>query len=268
MTETWLPMTPRYIPAQERLKLGHITPSSNTVLEPMTSLMSRDLDSRVSHHFARISVEAITLDVRHTNQFTAEPMLEAAGLLADAGVDAIVWNGTSGGWNGIDADRALCALIAERTGVPCSTSTLAQLELFELGGFSRCALAVPYTDDVTARIVEVFAGEGVTVTASASAHVSENRAMAFVSESQVRGLVRAADTTDAECVLIYCTGVAGAHLAQELEAELGKPVFDSVAVALWKGLHLVGIEPRLTGWGSLMAGLPLAVGRRAPTPDR
>ena len=78
--------------------------------------------------------------------------------------------------------------------------------------------------------------------------------MAHVSEDEVRRLARAVDCPEAECVLIYCTGVAGAQLAAELEAELGKPVCDSVAVTLWKGLEMVGIEPRLHGWGSMLAG--------------
>ena len=249
-------MTPihRYIPSRERVKIGHITPSSNTVLEPITTLLTCELGAQVSNHFARIRVEAITLDPRHTSQFNAQAMLTAGEQLADAGVDAIVWNGTSAGWNGIESDRAICAMIAERTGVPCSTTTLGQLELLALHGITKCALALPYTDDVSARIIEMFAGEGVTIVASASAQVSDNRAMALVSERQVRGLVSAADAPEAECVLIYCTGVAGAQLAGELEAEIGKPVFDSVAVTLWKALKMVGIEPRLSGWGSLLAG--------------
>jgi maleate isomerase len=255
--------TPAYTPSADRLKIGHITPSSNTVLEPLTSLMNRELDDRVSHHFARIRVAAITLASRHTGQFEAGPMLEAGEALADAGVDAIVWNGTSGGWNGIDADREICALIAEHTGIPCSTSTLAQLELLELTGQRRCALALPYIDDVAARIVEVFSAEGLEIVSAAHAGVSENRAMAFVSEDRVRRLVHEADVPEADCVLIYCTGVAGAQLVAELEEELGKPVYDSVAMALWKGLRLVGIEPRLSGWGSLLAG-----GDRVPVQGR
>jgi maleate isomerase len=181
-------------------------------------------------------------------------MLQAAEALADAGVDAILWNGTSGGWNGIEADRAVCALVAERTGIPCSTTTLAQLELLERAGVSRCALAVPYTRDVTARIAEVMSGQGISIVSSACTGVSENRAMALISADRVRALVHEADSPEADCVLIYCTGVAGAHLVDQLEAELGKPVFDSVAVTLWKALGMVGIDPQLSGWGSLLAG--------------
>jgi len=243
-----------YIPSAERRKLGHITPSSNTVLEPLTALMSRDLDDRVSHHFTRIKVEAITLEERHTSQFSPEAMLRAAELLADAAVDAIVWNGTSGAWNGVDADRELCALMSRATGVPSSTGTLAQLDALERLGLRCCGLAVPYTDEVTARVIDVYAGEGVQIVASANLGVSGNREMAHVSESDIRALLRAADAPQADCLMLICTGVAGAQLVAEMERELGKPIFDSVAVALWKGLELAGVEAVLDGWGSLLAG--------------
>jgi maleate isomerase len=245
----------------QRRKLGHITPSSNTVLEPLTGLMSREYDDRLSHHFTRIKVEAITLERRHTDQFSAEAMLAAAELLGDAAVDAIVWNGTSGAWNGVEADRELCALISERTGVPSSTSTLAQLEVMTQFGFERCGLAAPYTDAVADRIAEVYGRAGVHVVSTANAGISGNREFALVGEDQVRSLVRAADSPGADCILLICTGLAGAQLVAELEHELGKPVFDSVAVTLWKALRMVGIDPRLSGWGSLLGGAELAVAR-------
>jgi maleate isomerase len=247
------------VPSTERRKVGHITPSSNTVLEPLTSLMSRVFDDRLSHHFTRLKVEAISLEHRHTEQFSPEAMLAAADLLSDAAVDAIVWNGTSGAWNGPHADREICALISERTGVPASTSTLAQLEVMARSGFERCGLAVPYTDDVTERITQVYAREGVRVVRAAYAGVSGNREMAFVPEDRIRALLREADSPDAECILLICTGVAGAQLVADAEVELGKPIFDSVAVTLWKALSMVGIEPRIEGWGRLLASTDLVL---------
>jgi maleate isomerase len=253
------PQASRYTPSAERRKIGHITPSSNTVLEPMTIAMSH-ATAAISHHFARIKVEAITLTPQHTSQFSLDAMLAAAELLADAGVDAIVWNGTSGGWNGIASDHALCAQITHRTGVPATTTMLAQLELLERAGLNRIGLALPYTDDVCARISQEFGAAGLEVVACANARVSNNQAMALLDEHTIRSLVRQAAVEAAECVLVFCTGVAGAHLVQELELELGRPVFDSVAVSLWKTLTMVGIEPRLPGWGWLFQPPLLAHG--------
>jgi maleate isomerase len=243
-----------YIPATERSKIGHITPSSNTVLEPLTACMSAAVAAPVSHHFSRIEVQSISLEAQSTSHFAAAPMLAAARLLADAGVDAIVWNGTSAAWLGFDADRELCALIEEHTGIAASTSTLAQAEAMRALGTTRFALAVPYRDDVTARIVEVYAQEGLDAVSVANAGVQTNRDMAHISEQQVRELVRAADHPDAECIAVVCTGMAAAQLVAELELELGKPIVDSVAVVLWKALAMAGIDPVAPGWGRLLAG--------------
>ncbi len=249
-----------YTAADQRRKVGHITPSSNTVLEPLTACIADAGSQPVSHHFARIKVEAISLDPRHADQFTATQMLGAGELLADAHVDAILWNGTSGGWNGIEADLELCALIEQRTGIPASTSTLAQVEAMTTHGIRRFGLAVPYTDDVTARIVDVYGQAGFEGVQTASAGLSTNRDFAFVSADEVRALIRAADHEDAECVLVVCTGLAAAPLVADLEAELGKPIIDSVAVTVWKGLRMVGAPIDLRGWGSLLDGRAL-IGR-------
>jgi maleate isomerase len=242
-----------YVEAARRRKIGHITPSANTVLEPLTTLMSASVPE-VSHHFTRIRVEAITLEPRHTSQFNLDVMLGAACLLADAAVDAIMWNGTSGAWNGVGADIEMCARITEETGIPASTTTLAQFDAMRRWNMHRYGLAVPYAEDVTARMVEVYATAGIEAACVANAGESGAREMAFVSEETVIDLLRRADASDAECLMLVCTGVAGAQLVQRMEAELGKPIIDSVAVTLWKGLELVGLEPAIPNWGKLLAG--------------
>ena len=84
-----------------------LTPSSNTVLEPTCAAMLAGM-ADVSAHFARFRVTQIALSELALRQFDEQPMLQAAELLADAKVNAICWNGTSAGWLGLEADRALC----------------------------------------------------------------------------------------------------------------------------------------------------------------
>ena len=68
---------------RDRKLLGMLTPSSNTTLEPVTSAMLSGLPE-VSAHFGRFRVTEISLSSSALGQFSAEPMLEAADLLADA----------------------------------------------------------------------------------------------------------------------------------------------------------------------------------------
>ena len=49
-----------------------------------------------------------------------------------------------------------------------------------------------------------------------------------------------------------CTNLHGAQLVEEMERELGIPIYDSVATVVWKALKTVGADVRsVKGWGRL-----------------
>src|SRR6478672_1080981 len=74
------------------LRLGVLTPSSNTALEPLTSAIVQTLPD-ASVHFSRFKVTEIALARTALEQFDEEKILAAAELLADARVDVIGWSG-------------------------------------------------------------------------------------------------------------------------------------------------------------------------------
>jgi maleate isomerase len=86
------------------VRLGMLTPSSNTTLEPVCARMLADLPE-VSVHFARFRVTEISLSEQALGQFDLAAQLSAAELLADAKCDVICWNGTSVRVAGIDPAR-------------------------------------------------------------------------------------------------------------------------------------------------------------------
>ncbi|MEU8529972.1 MULTISPECIES: GAF domain-containing protein [Streptomyces] len=231
-------------------RLGMLTPSSNTCLEPVTYRLLHGTDD-VTAHFARVPVTRIALDGGSDAQFDPAPMLAAARQLADARVDVIVWNGTSGSWLGVDHDRALCVAITEATGIPATTSTLALLDACAAYGVTRLGLAVPYTRDVAERIVATYAEEGLHATLAEPSGVSDNEAFARIPRADVARQIEEA-APDSHAVAVVCTNVFGAEPAAGLEPSLGIPVFDSVAATLWRALDLAGAAPVLTGHGDLL----------------
>lgn len=234
-------------------RVGHITPSSNTVLEPLTARMNLAFDGHVSHHFTRIGVRTIGLDTAAARQFGEDAFANAARLLNDADVHAILWNGTSGSWTGVTAEVELCDRLATETGVPVLTSTLALLEALAEHGLTRVGVAVPYTSDLTARIVAEYRAQGIEVVQTASMELSINREFAATGASELRTLIRRADHPCAQALMVVCTNLAAAPLVPELERELGKPIFDSVSTTFWKGLRMVGVTHSVDGWGALLA---------------
>lgn len=150
---------------------------------------------------------------------------------------------------------ALSAAITQRTGVPASTSALAFRDLFRRRGIRRVGLVTPYTGDVQARIQANWQADGLDCSAERHLGLSENFAFAEADTAAIAGMVRAVAGEGAEAAAIVCTNLAGAALAPALEAELGIPVYDSVAVSLWKAMDLAGLDPAaITGWGSVFAG--------------
>jgi maleate isomerase len=237
-----------------RVRLGILTPSSNTVLEPLTSAILDDLPE-VTAHFARFKVTEIALSPASVAQFDDEEILGAAELLADAKVDAIAWSGTSAAWLGFARDVALCERILKGTGRPAGSAVLALNEALAAGGVKRLGLVTPYRDDVQAKIVANYDAAGIAVVSERHLGISDNYAFAEEPPDRIEALIRevAADKPDAIAVL--CTNMRGAALVSELEAEFDIPIHDSVAVTVWKSLKLAGVDPkRVQGWGRVFAG--------------
>jgi maleate isomerase len=238
-------------------RLGILTPSSNTVLEPMTTAMLAGLPD-VSAHFSRFAVTEIALTASSLGQFDDSAILRAAELLAHAKVDAIGWSGTSASWLGFEADRRLCARIAAATGIPATTSILALNEILERLGARSLGLVTPYAEAVQARIAANYAAAGIACPAERHCGITENFAFATVPEAEVAALIRAVAAARPDAVAIVCTNMRGGRVAPAIEAETGVPVLDSVATVLWKLLAIAGADPaRVQGWGRLFS-LPAA----------
>jgi len=237
----------------ERVFLGMLTPSSNTVLEPITGAMLADV-SRVTAHFSRFRVTEISMSRNSQQQFVNDAMIQAAQLLADAKVHAIIWNGTSSGWLGFDRDEALCRDITEATGIPASTSVLALNEVFTRTGVRRFGLVTPYLDEIQERIVANYGRSGFECVSEEHYRDRGNFSFSEFTEDQIAQSIRNVAAAKPEAITVFCTNMRGASVAAELERELGIPIYDTVATAVWKALLLVGADPaRVSGWGRLFS---------------
>lgn len=233
------------------IRIGLLTPSSNTVLEPMSTAIVAEMPG-VTLHFSRFRVTEIALSDAALAQFDDTAVLQAAALLADARVDAIAWSGTSASWLGFDRDVALCRRIQDATGIPATSSVLALNEALARTGVRRLGLLTPYRDDVQARITANYAGLGVACVAERHLRLQDNFSFAAVTEAQLERMAHEVADAAPQAIAVVCTNLRAAPLAPRLEAVLRCPVYDSVAAALWKSLGLAGADPAgITGWGSL-----------------
>ncbi|MUL36217.1 maleate cis-trans isomerase family protein [Gloeocapsopsis dulcis] len=246
----------------KRVLLGMLTPSSNTVLEPVTSAMVSSLPE-VSAHFGRFRVTEISLQQQALQQFDNKPLIDAAQLLADAKVDAIAWNGTSAGWLGFEADVQLCQQITDVTGIPATTSVLALLEILRDCAkrsaqsdrqITKFGLVTPYLPDVQERIIVNFAEAGFHCIAEQHLNLSVNFTFSEVTPDKLTSMIHSVAAQQPQAILTFCTNLRAAPLVAELEKELGIPIYDTVTAAVWKSLCIAGVDSsRIEGWGSLFS---------------
>lgn len=237
--------------SSSRIFLGMLTPSSNTILEPVTTAMLAGLPE-VTAHFSRFRVTEIALSGPALAQFDDSEILRAAELLAHAKVNVIAWNGTSSGWLGFERDVRLCERIHQATGIPACTAMLALNEILEITGAKRVGFVTPYLDDVQARINANYAKAGYEVVADRHLGIQDNFSFSEITADQMRAMARDVAPAKPDAIAIVCTNMRGAPLAEELEAAHGIPVYDTVATTVWKSLKLAGVDTRrVKGWGRI-----------------
>jgi len=232
-------------------RLGMLTPSSNTALEPVTYAMLAGVEG-VSVHFSRFKVTEIALSEEATRQFDTSEILRAAELLAHAKVDVIAWNGTSASWLGFDRDERLCERITEATGIRARTTVLAYRDLFRGLATARIGLVTPYTADVQSRIMTNWGSQGLNCVTERHLSLADNFSFAEVPEAEIARLCEEVVREGADAAVVLCTNMRGAGFAERLEQKLGIDVFDSIAVTLWACLIATGVDPSVVrGWGNL-----------------
>jgi maleate isomerase len=234
-------------------RVGILTPSSNTILEPICSQLLEE--ANCSAHFARFKVRTLSLEPEDLNQFTFEKMLPAAKLLADANVDVIAWCGTAGSWLGVENEQELCNEILKETGITAVTATLAQLSAFRHYGSKKVGLVVPYEEDLTEKIMANFSLWGFPV--SKERHLGErvNTILGKVPQEEIKSMIYDV-SSDADSVCVFCTNFSVADDVEQIEDKVRVPVFDSISVTLWACLQTVGLTKGLHGWGRLLRENP------------
>ncbi len=222
-------------------RLGMLTPSSNTALEPATYRLLADLPD-VTAHFARFPVTEIALSTSALGQFDAGPILQAAELLSHAKMDVIAWNGTSASWLGFERDVQLAATITARTGIRATTAILALNDLLKRLNAQRIAMVTPYLGDVQAKIIANYQSAGFSCVAERHAGLQDNFSFAALAASEIEAMIMAVAAEKPDAIAIICTNMDATRLAPQIEARTGIPVIDSIACTLWGAMRAAGME--------------------------
>ncbi|MEJ3656790.1 Asp/Glu racemase [Actinomycetes bacterium KLBMP 9759] len=151
----------------------------------------------------------------------------------------VVYACTSGSFVGGATGEMVLRRTMLDAGAPaaCTTSG-ALIDALALLGVNRLAIATPYVDSVTSRLVGYLAEHRVRTVSSEGLGLLGN--IWRVTYAEVINIVRAADTDDAEALFISCTNLPTYDLIEPLEAALGKPVLTANQVTMWAALRAMG----------------------------
>ena len=156
--------------------------------------------------------------------------------------EAVTYLCTSGSFlGGIAGERQLRRVI-EQAGAPAAiTPSGSLIDALRALDIARVAVATPYTETVTARLVAYLGEADVDVVGAAQLGMVDR--IAALRYHEVAELVRAAVTPAAEAIFVSCTNVPCFDAIGPLERELGIPVLTANQVAIWGALNAIGLPP-------------------------
>jgi maleate isomerase len=238
-----------------RLKLGVITPATNTVVQPeFDALRPRGVSNQVT----RVLIPDTPVG---TEQQFAQMMLEVRGavetsidvVMACAPAAVVMAMSVETFWEGAIDLPALQTHLEARAQVKVILAALAcQAAIRRYGGIRRISLITPYMPAGDAQVRRLFTDSGLEVVNLLGLKCNSPLLMAHESPERLRRAVREIDDPSVELILQVGSNLSFAKIAAEAENWLGKPVLAVNTCTYWHALRSNGIEDRIDGFGSLL----------------
>jgi len=145
------------------------------------------------------------------------------------------------------------AIYAAKPGVPVVTPVSAARAGFRALGVRRIAVLTPYTEAVTAELVDYFRAHGLDVADAACLGLEDDREMARVDRDSILAAARRVRTDDADALFISCTALRAMAVVEAVEEAIGRPVVTSNQASIWYALRAAGVAAAVAGYGRLLS---------------
>jgi maleate isomerase len=238
-----------------RLKLGVITPASNTIVQPEFDAMR---PRGVTNQVMRVVIPDTPVDseeefanmmstVRHSIEAAIDGILTCSPSAIAMAMSAETF------WEGVLDVNALQAHFESRAHLKVILGAQACLAAIQrYGGIRRIALITPYMPAGDAQVRRSFTDSGFEVVNLLGLKCNSPLLMAHEPLERLRRAVREVDDPSVELILQVGTNLAFSRIAAEAEAWLGKPVLAVNTCTYWYALRSMGIDDKIEGFGSLL----------------
>lgn len=233
---------------EPRARIGLIIPSVNRMTEPQFNHYAPDslgilvARGRVAGGPPR-TVAELTDEIAH-----------AAGTLADAGPDLIVFHCTHTSMKeGTDGETRIIDLIRRTTGIEALLTSRLVNDALQALGLKKLVVLSPYMSNQN--IIDYLAAAGFTVVKDVALKCQTPADFEKVTPQRWLELAQENDTPEADGIFLSCTNTTQIEAVAAIEAALGKPVVNSNQAVLW------GCLKRLKAKLGAAAAMPQHLGR-------
>jgi arylmalonate decarboxylase len=185
----------------------------------------------------------------------AVPRIVPAALkLKERGATAISIMGTSlTFYKGAAFNQELIDRVHKATALPGTSMSTGIVDGLKVAGAKRVVVATAYTDVVNATLERFLTESGFDVVSIKGLNLI--RATNAVTQDQLFDFCVGtfAGSPKADALLVSCGGLKTIDLLVPLESKCKVPVVSSTPHALMNAVRLLGISPRATGYGSVLA---------------
>ncbi len=227
-----------------RARIGLIIPTSNRLSEEQ---FNRYAPPGVRIHTTRIRM---TGPQRIPPEHLEPEVVHAAGLLADAKCDVIVFHCTGSSMEaGLEGERHIIAAMAAATGRRATSTASALVDALHAVNAHRLALISPYESNE--HELSFVQSAGFEVVVDRAMQLAGSDAFVYTPSSfWLETTLQAADPR-VDAFLLSCTNIQSPAVVEELEERLGRPVITSNQATLWYCLRACGLADVVPGLGGL-----------------
>ena len=230
-----------------RLRAGLLMPSGNPVAEPEIRAM---LPADVSPLVTRLAL-------RGSSRLELMAMLDqleaASALLADAGVDVIVFHCTAVSTFAPELAGEIRQRVQSASNTRCFTTADAVIEALRALEARRVTLLTPYISEVHEREISFLQANGISVEGSAYLGINTNAEMARMTPEAIAEWAHGKFAPSADACFMSCTAIRSAPAIAALEQQRGIPVITSNQCMVWYLLRSNGIDADPGRFGRLFS---------------
>ncbi len=187
---------------------------------------------------------------------TNDDLERSAAALKPVRPDVVAFAHTLGSMiDGADYDRRLVKMMESASGCPAVTTSIALLEVIDELGIESIAIAAPYSEKLTPIEIDYLkdAAPKLKVVKDYSVGTKTGFDIGELPPESAYSAAREADHPDAQALFISGTNWLSSPVIDDLETDLGKPVFGANQITMWSCLKRLGVTP-VEGPGSLLGG--------------